>query len=558
VEVAVRLRLAVLLGVAVLFFWQLGGRDLWAPDEPYFAEGAREMVVDGHWAVPHVNGVITTDKPPLFFWLIALFSLPLGAVTSWTARLPSALAGLATVALTMRLGSRWYGRRTAALAGVLLSTTFMFWQKARWSQTDALLCCWIWIALSAFEAFRSGSSDGRRAGLLFWLAVALAVLTKGPVGLLLPLGIAFTVLLWDRDPGRWRQFAPVAGPVLFAVVIAAWVVLTEVGEPGDYSVWGALREHFIDRGLHGLHHKRPPWYFLEVLPSNLMPWTGLIPGALLLAWRRRLPGDRMALAAALFVLVFFSISTEKRELYALPALPAFALMMATLVASVSGWTEPLETGGRGVDARWVRLGHGVVGGVLLIVAVGLGVAAHLRDEVPYAGALWLAGILGVTSLGTLHLLRRDRKLAAVAMTAAGVAVAFLATETVISPTLEWRKSARPFAGRIREVTAESRARGMPVVAYRLSNLPEPFAFYSDGVYTLETDDAAELGRHLGRREQVFAVVNGDELTPLPRELRDRLSVVDSTRLARRNVLLVANHPYPGATPLPAEPPAPPP
>src|SRR3972149_9064560 len=64
----------------VLFLWKLWGTDLWAPDEPYFAEGAREMVVDGRWAVPHVNGVVTTDKPPLFFWLLAVFSLPFGPV----------------------------------------------------------------------------------------------------------------------------------------------------------------------------------------------------------------------------------------------------------------------------------------------------------------------------------------------------------------------------------------------------------------------------------------------------------------------------------------------
>ncbi len=110
-----------LAAAAVLFFWWLGGHDLWAPDEPYFAEGAREMVVDGHWAVPHVNGVVTTDKPPLFFWLIALFSLPFGEVNSWTARLPSALAALGTVALTMRLGRRFTPERIEARG--LLSPT---------------------------------------------------------------------------------------------------------------------------------------------------------------------------------------------------------------------------------------------------------------------------------------------------------------------------------------------------------------------------------------------------------------------------------------------------
>jgi len=129
---------AVLLLALVLAVWNVWGYDLWAPDEPYFGEGAREMVVDGEWAVPHVVGAVTTDKPPLFFWLIALLSLPAGAVSSLTARLPSVLAAVGTVALTMRLARRMGGE--GALAGVVLSVTYLFWDKARTAQIDALLC----------------------------------------------------------------------------------------------------------------------------------------------------------------------------------------------------------------------------------------------------------------------------------------------------------------------------------------------------------------------------------------------------------------------------------
>ena len=184
----------VLVLAAVILLWVLGAHDLWAPDEPFFGEGAREMVADGQWLVTHVNGVVNSHKPPLFFWLIALFSLPLGAVTEFTARLPSVLAGLGTLVLIMRLGRRWFGPKTAALAGMLLATTYMFWDKARWSQIDSLLCFLIWVALTAFDAWRSGDADGRRAGALFWLAAGLAVLAKGPVGLLLRMALARFVM----------------------------------------------------------------------------------------------------------------------------------------------------------------------------------------------------------------------------------------------------------------------------------------------------------------------------------------------------------------------------
>ena len=531
----------VLLAAALLFLGWLGGHDLWAPDEPYFAEGAREMVVDGRWAVPHVNGVVTTDKPPLFFWLIALVSLPLGEVTPWTARLPSALAALGTVALTMRLGRGLFGRRTAALAGAVLATTYLFWEKARWSQTDSVLCLLIWVALAAFAAFRAGELDGRRAGLFFWTAAALAVLDKGPVGLLLPLGIALCVLITDRELGRWRGFAPAAGPLVFTLILAAWIAFATIGGGGEYSVWGALREHFVDRGLHGMHHKQPPWYFLEVLPIVMLPWTGLVPGALVLAWRRRLPGDRFLLVAALFVVAFFSISTEKRELYALPAMPAFALMTAALVARISGWREPALDVAAAPSRRWLTVGQGTIGALLVVVGAALPLAVERAPEV----AGWMATVLAAVFLAggaaTLLLAIRARPLAAALAPAAAFAVAYLFVAAAVYPAFESRKSARPFALVIKEATAESRAAGLPVVAFDLGNLPEPFAYYSDGVYTLETGEPAVLAEHLARPERVFAVVNGDRLGELPPELAERIEVLAETRLSRRQVLLVANH-----------------
>jgi len=535
----VSLRHAVLLGAAVLFLWGLGLRDLWAPDEPYFAEGAREMVVDGQWVVPHVNGVVTTDKPPLVFWLIALFSLPLGGVSEWTARLPSALAGLATVALAMRLGRRWHGPLAGALTGGLLATTFLFWQKAQWCQTDMVLCCLIWAALSAFEAFRSGTASGRAAGLVFWLAAALAVLAKGPVGFLLPLGIALVTLTWDRDLRRGWRFAPLAGPALFALVVGAWIYATEVGGPESYSVWAALEEHFVHRGLEGMHHARPPWYFLGVTPPNLLPWVGLVPGAMVLAWRRRLPGDRMALAAVLFVLIFFSISTEKRELYVLPAFPAFALMAAALVAHLGGHEASSTGGGGWVGKRWLTVGHGLVLGLLGLLGLGVGIVSFRYDHLPLVALLGVAGVSVAGAATSLYLLRRDRLLAGVAATGGSVAVVLILAATFVLPTFNQEKSARPFAEQMRIVTAASRAKDLPVVAYSIGNLPDPLAFYSDGVYTLETEDPAVLRAHLERKDQVFAVMSRGAFEGFA-DLAGRLQVETTLTLRRRELLLVSN------------------
>lgn len=517
-----------------MFGWNLWGYDLWAPDEPYFAEGAREMLVDGEWAVPHVGGAITTDKPPLFFWLIAVFSLPAGRVTSLTARLPSLLAALGTLALTMRLGRRLYGEGVGSLAGVVLAVSYLFWDKARSSQIDALLCFLVLVALTAFEGFRAGTARGRWAGLLFWTAAALAVLAKGPVGLLLPLGIAVCTLAWDRRLHDWRGFAPSTGPALFALVVGAWMALSTLGSGGEYSVWGALREHVLERGLHGMHHKQPPWYYLHALPRALLPWSFLLPGALVLAWRQRLPADRFLLTWAGFVLAFFTLSTEKRDLYVLPAFPAMALLMARL-----SWAPPRP--------RWITVPQRLLGGILVLAGTALPLAAtHARsvgDAVAGAApvvplAALLGGLLAVGGIALLLLAHARAPSSSVLGAAAVFAAAYLVTAGWILPRFDPVKSARSFALTMKAKTAGGRARGGEVLTHGLGNLTHALSFYSDGVYFRRIHDPVVFAQRLDGEHEVFAVADATAVEGLPPAIRERLSLVASARLSRIDVVLV--------------------
>lgn len=497
------------------------------------------MLVDGKWLVPHVNGVITTDKPPLFFWAIALASLPVDKVTPRTARLPSALAALGTLLLVMRMGRRFGGERVGWLAGLTVCTTLMFWEKARWTQIEALLCFLIWAALSAFEAWRAGDASGRRAGLLFWLCAALAVLAKGPVGLLLPLGIAVVTLAWDRQLGRWKAFAPLGGPMVFAAVVGLWMIAATLDSGGAYSVWGALKEHFIERGIHGLHHRQPPWYYLEVLPPHLMPWTGLVPGALVLAWRRRRENDRFLLVVALYVIVFFSLSTEKRHLYALPAVPALALMIGLFVDALA---PPRSQDGSSspIDRRWLLGGQVTLGGLLCVIGIGLPWVALRREEFPYWVALVLGAGLLVTGIATVWACRRSLVTRAALTPAVGFAASYLFVSTFVFPVFDQWKSARSFSVRLKVATESSRTVGHEVIAFELSNLPEAFAFYSDGVYTVETKNPELLAEHLRQPSEAWAVLTRAGLDQLPPDVRGRIVTVETARLSRKEVLLVTN------------------
>jgi len=529
----------VLLLALVLFGWNLWAYDLWAPDEPFFGEGAREMIVDGHWLVTHVNGEINTHKPPLFFWLIALFSLPFGEISSLTARLPSALAALGSLYLTMRWARRWCGGRTAVLAGVILATTHMFWEKARSAQIDSLLCFLILISLSAFESFRAGELPGRRAGILFWTAAAAAVLAKGPVGLLLPLGIALVTLAVDRQLPRWRSFAPFAGPLAFAAVAGLWVAAVSLWGAEGYSVWGALREHFVERAVHGMHHVQPPWYYLGVLPYALLPWSFLLPGGLWLAFRRRRSDDRFLLVIALFVVIFFSISTEKRDLYILPAVPAFALLSARLVAAVLGWWPPREERDAPSPARrWVTVPQGFVGGVIVLAAAAVPFVAPRFGPEIFAAGIPLAVVLGIGGLGIVVTAVRGRVLPTVRWTAATMALGMLVAVSLVYPALNPQKSGRELALVVRDETAASRAAGFPVLALGLDNIPNSINFYSDGVYLQEVSSREEILRILENGGATHLLAKASDLPPFPEELERHKEVVYSTHLARRDVVIL--------------------
>ena len=223
--------------------------------------------------------------------------------------------------------------------------------------------------------------------------------------------------------------------------------------PAEYSVWGALKEHFVDRGIHGMHHAQPWWYYAKVLPPQLLPWTFLVPGALVLAWRRRDRMDRFLLVTVVFVVLFFSISTEKRTLYVLPAFPAFALMTARFVGAFLGWDE-----GPAMSRRWITVGQSFLAGLLILLGVAAPFAAQRVDEFPTWIIYVLAGLFLATGLRTLWAVIKKKDFAAAVFPGVGFATAFLFVAILVYPMANTFKSSREFATVIAEETA---VRGRP-------------------------------------------------------------------------------------------------
>ncbi len=235
----------LLVFCSLLFMLGVGRWDLWNPDEPRYAQVAKEMVARGDWILMHVNGDTYVDKPPLFFWLIALSSFLWQGFTSFSARFPSAFLSTLTVLLTFFLGKKVYGSRTGFLSALILATSFEFAYLSTRANIDATLTFFTTASLILFlqwykyrsphptplpQGEREGVrgnwiKSGNRRNLLiygFYIGMALATLAKGPVGFILPLLVSLVYLLVQRDWKAMKRMRLLTGMALLIVIVLSW------------------------------------------------------------------------------------------------------------------------------------------------------------------------------------------------------------------------------------------------------------------------------------------------------------------------------------------------
>ena len=340
IQAGPRWRALVLGAAAVLLLVGLGGLDADAPDEPRALQIAEELRSGQHGAaglvVLHLNGEVYTQKPPLYYWLAALVGAPGGRVTEWAARLPSALAGIAVVWLTLLLGTRMLGGAAGVLGAAILLATWEFAYLARRVQFDVLLTLFELAALASFWWLDRGMGARWRHQLVLHAALGLAVLTKGPVGFLIPALTIAAFLVWERRPRDLRHAFPLWGLALSLGPGLLWLAAATALAPSGYA-GTAVGENVIGRFFTGTSHVRPFWYYLWNFPVHFLPWTLAWP-VILVVGRRSVFGEgaddatqrawRFLVAGVATSLVFFSISSGKRSLYLLPIFPATALLTA--------------------------------------------------------------------------------------------------------------------------------------------------------------------------------------------------------------------------------------
>jgi 4-amino-4-deoxy-L-arabinose transferase-like glycosyltransferase len=323
---------ALFLVFCVIWFYALGARTLVPTDEGRYAEMAREMLATGDWITLRLNGIKYFEKPPLQTWMNALTFAVFG-LGDWQARLWTGLSGLFGILITGYAGSRVFNPRVGFNAAVVLASSFMWAALSHVNTLDMGLAGMTALTLCALllgQRDGAGERERRNWMLACWAGMALAVLSKGLIGIVLPGAVLVLYTLFSRDWAIWRRLHFIGGVLLFFAISAPWFILISLKNP-EFPYFFFVHEHF-QRFTSKVHHRFGPWYyFIPLLIIGIVPWLGLLPQSLWNARREPTQGfqpRKMLLIWAVFIFVFFSISDSKLPSYILPIFPALALLIA--------------------------------------------------------------------------------------------------------------------------------------------------------------------------------------------------------------------------------------
>jgi len=506
--------LLVLLTVSgILFFAALGRIPLLEPDEGRNAEVAREMLATGDLITPRFNTLTYLDKPVAYFWLVAA-SFKLAGVNEWSARLPSAIMALGTTLLAWFLACRMFADTVGIRAGLIFATSPLVIAFSRLVIFDMTLCFIVTVAMVTCWLAITSKFTKPQLDVLFFAAMGVAAIVKGPVGFLLPL---LSILAFHAVIGRLGELKRLRwglGTLTFLAVVLPWLLAISLRHPDfpSYAFWQESLQRFATTTT---RRAGSTFYYLPVYLAGFFPWSLflLLACAGHLRSFRQLRDDRNRATAFLVswvavIVVFFSISKSKLPGYFLPAV----LPLSILTARVWNDHEGTSQG----SPRWLRAGFLMLAGFgVLIVAspqslhvqavqvasakIPPGVLALVKPSLFYSGLTMVAlGLLG----RNLAARWAGRRL--------GLAALALLAVTVPIQLIRWRETISAYAN-------ASSSRGLAQFIQRSSERDVPFY----GFFCFRTSLPYYLGRPVG-----LVTTDASELTSnyisknLPR-LRDQ-------------------------------------
>lgn len=484
------------LAFVAFYFYGLGRFPLLGPDEPRYAQVAREMFLRHDWITPTLGGHTWFEKPALLYWMM-IGSFKLFGVSEFAARLPAAVSGLLTVVAVLVV-ARGVTRGLddcnglmfwAVLAAGTMLGIIVFSRAASFDIVLTMTTTWS-LAFFLLHEFESDLRLRRAFLAGCYACVGASLLAKGLVGIVLPAGVVGLYFLLERRlPRRGTLFSLIWGLPLAVIVASVWY-LPVIRLHGWLFIDQFFIQHHFARYLSNkYHHHAPFYYYLLILPLLALPWTAFLIDGLMQARKWFRPGradgaeDRVrrlmifALAWILFPLIFFSLSSSKLPGYLLPVLPAAALIVGERFWRLSA---------RSADAsRWPPTTTAVVS---LLLAVGTLIYSGQTGRLPLSHAVPMALLLFVAGCVPLLLRRNPVSLICFGVTTLLVLILGLG----LAPQFTERQSAR-------RLLQEADARGYSnAPLYGLQRDDRSPEFYAAGRIVYESDGEPVLYEGLGQ------------------------------------------------------------
>jgi 4-amino-4-deoxy-L-arabinose transferase-like glycosyltransferase len=386
-------------------------------DESRFAQATAQMLETHDFVVIRFQEEPRFKKPVGIHWMqsasVSLFSNP-EARAIWAYRIPSLLGAMLAAASCAWGAAAFFGAEAGLFSGAMLGATLLLSTEAMIAKTDAVLCGTTTLAMAAlariYAAAREGPPAPRSAVWLFWVAVGLATLVKGPVGpMVAALAIVLLAIL-DRRPGWLVRMRWWWGLIIVVVIVGPWAGAVTVATDGGF--WSAALGGDLAPKLAGGQetHGAPPGYHTLLTPLLTFPMTLMLPAAAAAAWRRwREPGVRFALAWLIPSWLVFEAMPTKLVHYPLPTYGAIALLAGAALV------QPI-----GPRARWTGV---VLSGLfgLLLGAAGLYILSRYGDPSDAPAATVAAVLLAAAGLsGAWFLARKAPREAVIAALGFGV------------------------------------------------------------------------------------------------------------------------------------------
>ena len=522
----------ILLGV-LLYCYNISGWDLWNPDEPRYAQVAREMAETGTWMLPHLNGNVYHEKPPLVYWLVGLSFKVFGACTESTARFPIALLSVLVLVMTYVFGKTLFDPLTAFISSLILATNVeFFWLSRRLALDIPLALC---ILLSLISFYRGYKNEARKGiyYAAFFIFMGLGTLAKGPVGFILPLFTVILYLLLKGEVRRLKEMRFGTGTLLFLMTLLAWLVPAAL-QGGKAYFQEIVFHQTVNRFFDAWAHHQPFYYYFEVFPAGFLPWIIFLPAAFICsfqAWRGKKEGGDFLFPLVWFIVVFgfFTFSKGKRELYILPLYPAAAIITGKL------WADYFTGQENSFVKRYMNISLFILVCSMLIAGIlPFFIQAKFSKILAFLTTLSvipIAALFFVTAI--LLFVLRHRKIAYFTLILMMMICGMLYAVGSIMPTLNPLKSAKPIS---REVISLMKP-GDELVIYKKE--PSAFNFYT-GIYPIkEVKTQEDLIRLFTSEKRIFCLILKGDFEKVKGSLKEAFPLREAT-VGHRDFLLISN------------------